>query len=185
MSRSILIIICIFLIVLIGFFLVVPKYKKFETLKQKIDGKETELRYIESYFSDLERLSQKLKEHESQLSKIDFALPSDSSLSLLSLINFLQTANSQNGLVFKKLSSFSITSPKIAAKAPVSIQPQPLSKIKEIHLGFEVSGSYSALKNFLETLEKSARLIEVENISFSFEEGKIFSFNLKIKTYSY
>ncbi|MBZ9578322.1 hypothetical protein KJA14_00520 [Patescibacteria group bacterium] len=185
MSRLTLIIICFFLILLIGLFLIWPKYQNLGALKLEIEGKEIELQYLEEYFQRLDQLSQELKKYEAQLSKIDFALPSDSSLTLLSLINFLQKASSQNGLVFKELGSFSIILPKPPAEASGLQESQLSSKIKEIYLGFEVAGSYSALKNFLNTLEKSAKLIEVEEVSFSFEEEEIFSFIFKIKTHSY
>jgi len=185
MPRLTLIIICFFLILLIGFFLIWPKYQDLGDLKLEIEGKETELQYLEEYFSKLNQLSQELKKYEVQLSKIDFALPSDSSLALLSLINFLQKASSQNGLVFKEFSSFSIILPKPPTGTPGPVEPEPPSNIKEIRLNFEVAGSYSALKNFLNTLEKSAKLIEIENISFSFGEEEIFSFSLRIKTHSY
>lgn len=162
-----------------------PKYQESEALRLKIEEKETEIRYLEAYFSNLNQLSQELEGYEVQLSKIGFALPSDSSLALISLINFLQKASSQNGLIFKELGSFSIISPKTLTETPGLPETKPPSEIKEIHLSFEVAGSYSALKNFLHTLEKSARLIEVENISFVYEEVEIFSFNFEIKTYSY
>lgn len=182
MPRLILIFIILLSILLIGLFLIWPKYQKLSNLSREIEAKETELHYIEEYFAKLNRLSEELKKYENQVSKIDFALPSDSSLALLSLINFLQRAGSQNGLIFTKLGSFSLTSPKVPTGTPT---PETPSKIKEISLGFEVSGSYFAFKNFLETLEKSAKLIEVETSSFSSEEGGIFSYNLNIKTYSY
>lgn len=185
MSRLILIIICFFLVLLIGFFLIWPKYQELKNLEAKIEGKKTELQYSEEYFSKLNQLSEKLKGYEDQLAKIDFALPSDASLTSLSLINFLQGASDLNGLVFKEFSSYSITSPETAAKTPGSPETELPSKIKEIRLSFEVSGLYSALKNFLIALEKSARIIEVESISFSFEEGEIFSFALELKTHSY
>jgi len=185
MSQLTLIIICFFLILLIGFFLIWPKYQNLGALRLETEAKKTELQYLEEYFLRLDQLSQELKKYETQLSKIDFALPSDSSLALLSLMNFLQKASSQNGLVFKEFGSFSIILPKPPAETPDLQEPKLPSDIQEIHLGFEVAGSYSALKNFLNTLEESAKLIEVEDISFSFGEEETFSFSLKIKTHSY
>jgi len=184
MSRFIFIAIFFLVISLIGVFLVWPKYQELKNFSEEIKAKETEFGYIENYFQKLNQLSQELEKYETQISKIDFALSSNSSLTLLSLVNFLQSASSQNGLIFKELSSFSITSPKPPAGTPTP-ESQPLPKIKEISLGFEVSGSYFALKNFLRTIEKSAKLIEVENVSFSIEKEGLSPFSLDIKTYSY
>lgn len=162
-----------------------PKYQKLSTLKLEIENKETEFRYIEEYFAKLNQLSQDLKKYENQLSKIDFALPSDSSSTVISLINFIQKASSQNGLILKKLKSFSIILPKPPAQAPGAPQAQPTSKVKDISIDFEVSGSYFSLKSFINTLENSAKIIEAENLSFSVEKEEISSFSLEIKTYSY
>jgi Tfp pilus assembly protein PilO len=185
MSKLILIIGCFILVVLFGFFLIWPKYQKLSTLRLEIENGETELKNTEEYFAELTQLSQELLQYESQLSKIDFALPADSSSTVISLINFIQKASSQNGLILKKLKSFSIILAKPSVPTPDSSQTQPSSKVKEISLDFDISGSYFALKNFLNALEKSAKIIEVENVSFSVEKEEIPAFGLKIKTYSY
>jgi len=181
------------LILLIGFFLLWPKYQELTGVQAKIEGKKKELQYLQDYFSKLNQLSQKLKKYETQLSKIDFALPSDPSLTLLSLVEFLQKASFQNGLIFQNLGSFSITSPKsstttsprLSTTSPELLEVETPSNIKELYISFEVAGSYSALKNFLNTLEKSAKIIEVEDVSFSSGEETTLSFSLSIKTYSY
>lgn len=184
MPRLIFIFLCLLIVILIGFFLIWPEYQKFSTLRLEIKARETELGYIEEYFSKLQKLSQELKNYESQLTKLFSSLLPDSSLTAISLINFIQRASSQNGLILKKTESFTITSPKLPTTSPGVSQPQ--NKVKEISFGFEVSGSYSAFKNFLNILEKSAKIIEVENVSFSFaEKEEIPTFKLKIKTYSY
>jgi Tfp pilus assembly protein PilO len=185
MSKLTLIIGCFILIVLIGFFLIWPKYQKLSTLQLEVENRETELRNTEEYFAKLSQLSQELKKYENQISKIDFALPSDSSSTVISLINFIQKASSQNGLILNELKSFSIILPKPQVQTSGSPEVQPSSKIKEISLNFDVSGSYFALKNFINTLETNAKIIEVGNISFSAEKEEIPTFSLKIKTHSY
>jgi len=184
MYRLIFILLCFLFIISIGFFLIWPEYQKLSTLQLEIKAGETELEYIEEYFSKLQQLSQELQNYESQLTKLSLSLLPDSSLTVVSLINFTQRASSQNGLILKKIESFTITLLKPSTTSPGVSQPQ--TKIKEISFGFEVSGSYSALRNFLNTLERSVKIIEVENISFSFaEKEEIPTFKLKIKTYSY
>lgn len=184
MSRLIFIFLGIAAILAIGFFLIWPKYQKFESLKVDIENKELELRQTEDYFAKLERTAEDLKEYQDQLSKIDLALPNDSSFAAISLINFVGNASSANGLILKKLKSFSIASPKLPAQAP-GVPAQPQSKVKDILVDFEVSGSYFALKNFIQTLENSAKIIEVENLSFSVEKEEVPLIHLKIKTFSY
>lgn len=183
MSRVIFISLCFLFIILIGFFLIWPEYQKFSTLQLEIKAKETELGNIEEYFSKLNQLSQELKDYEGQITKLSSSLLPDSSLTAITLINFVQKASSQNGLILVKIEPFTITPPKPLTTSSGASQSQ--TKVKEIYFDFEVSGSYSALKNFLNTLEKSAKIIEVENISFSLKEKEIPTFKLEIKTYSY
>jgi Tfp pilus assembly protein PilO len=48
-----------------------------------------------------------------------------------------------------------------------------------------LSGPYESFKNFLDSLEKSLRIIDVENISFSSNETGIYEFNIKGSMYWY
>jgi len=173
MSRQTTILINLLAVFLIGFFLVWPQYQNLRRLNIEIQTKRTELQYKEEYFSNIKTISEELKKYETELSKIDSALPSGPSLP--SLFNFLEKTSSQNGLIFKYVGTFSVT--------PLEAN----SGIKGIYLNIAVAGSYPAFKNFLASLEKTARLIEVDNISFSTPQKaeEPFSFNLKIKAYSY
>jgi len=173
MSRIAAILISLLGIFLIGFFLLWPQYQTLRELNFKIQEKKTELQYKEEYFSNLKKISEELKNYEPALSKIDSAFPSDPSLP--SLFNFFEKAGSQNGLILKYIGPFYISS-----------RPD-MPKVKEIHINITVTGSYPAFKNFLSALEKTARLFELENISFSSPEKteEPFAFELKIKAYSY
>ena len=172
MNRLIVIVILLFVSLILGMLLILPKYEDLSFLRKKIQEKQAELQFKEEYFQDLGEVAEELKKYQSQLSKIDFVLPDDPQLP--PLFDYLQKTASQSGLVLKGISV-------------VSVAPgRPVTEIKETSLSLVLSGSYSAFKNFLLTLEKSARLIETESISFASvaEEGP-FNFNLRIKVHSY
>jgi Tfp pilus assembly protein PilO len=163
--------ICFFLTIALGIFLIWPKYQDLTDLKLEIFKKKLEIQSQEDYLLDLQEASRKLEENQEVLTKIDSALPPDSSLPVL--FNFFQKTSSESGLV---LGDF----------GEITISPEKESGLRETSLNLFLFGSYSAFKNFLYALENSARLIEVENISFlSPTEEDIFSFQLKIKVYSY
>lgn len=168
MNRPITIAICIFLTLILGVVFINPKYQELRGIRERIRVKKAEIQSKEKYFSDITDVSEQLKEYEAQLSKIDSALPPD--VSLPALFNFLQTATSQNGLVLKGMSpGFTVQ-----------------GRFGETSVSLVVTGSYSSLKSFLSTLEKSARMIETESISFSSPgETGLFTFNLRIKVHSY
>lgn len=149
-----------------------PRFEEFKTTQRDVEGKKAELQMREEYTSELNKIKGELEQYSSEVSKTRSALPTDPSLP--SLFNFLQQSSSKSGLVLKTINPFSISDSK------------NLPNLRETTFGLEVAGSYSAFKNFLSTLEKSARMIEVENISFSSLTGEEpFDSNLQIKVYSY
>jgi len=179
MPRPLAIIIGLILLLALGIAAVFPKYQNLNLLQLKVKEKEAEFQSEKEYFSNLDDISEKLKKYEESLSKINSALATEPRLP--SLLNFLQTAASQSGLVLKK----------IAPTLPSPLREELVkegwsSEIRETGINLAVAGSYSSFKNFLSTLEKTARMAEVESISFStVEEAGPIDFNLRIKVYSY
>lgn len=162
----------LFFSLLLGAAIIWPRFQALEKIQVSVQYASKELQYQEQYFSQLAEIQENLKDNEEDLAIIDSALPDDPSLA--SLFNFLQKAGSQSGLVMKNISPFIVVS---SPKNPA---------LKTIQFNLEMSGSYSSFKEFLSVIEKSARMIEVENISFiSPKEKDIFNFNLRIKVYSY
>jgi len=179
MPRPLLIIIGLFLMLILAVGFTFPKYKNLTLLQLKVEEKEGELQLEKEYFSKLAETSEKLKKYEESLSKINSALSPD--LRLPALFNFLQAAASQNGLVLKKIAP-SPTNPLKEELLKEGWSPET----RETGVNLTVSGSYPSFKNFISTLEKTSRMIEIENISFlSLEEGGPIDFNLRIKVYSY
>lgn len=174
--------ILIFITIFGLFFLVSPKYHKWGDLRQKQESKELLLREKQSYFSKLGQLSHRLQAKEGTLSKIDSALPSKPETSRL--LNFLSETAKNNGLLLTKIGPIT--------KSQVSSGEQQVGKgqeekpvLKEITFSFKLLGDYPSLKNFLTAVEKSARLIEIENLSFSSKKPGLFQFNLTAKVHSY
>jgi len=180
--------ICFIGALILGNQMFLPKFQQFNEVRKNIGEKRSEITYSQEYYSKLVEVDAGLKKYSAELSQIDSALPNDSFLP--SLFNYLQKATAQSGLVLKDAGSFNIS---VSGNNP---------KIKDITLGLEVSGPYSSFKNFLSTLEKSARLFETESISFTSSEKNqttegtggtvkteekqdIFNFSLSIKVRSY
>ncbi len=171
MSRYSIVVICLIITLILGVVLIGPRYKELKELQQEIKKKSQELEYQEKYLSDLEEASQNLKEYTQELQKINSALPP--SPNLPALFGYFQKASSQNGLVLKSINPAAITtSEKISGR--------------EIKISLSVVGSYPSFKNFLATLQKSARLIGVTSLAFSLPpKGEIFDFSVNVKMHSY
>lgn len=192
MNRPLLIsIISLAITLAIGLVLTLPKYQEMRYAQKKVQAKETEIQNKQGYFSKINEASEKLKKYPKELAKIDFALPANVSLPFL--YDFFQKISSQNGLVLENISGgpASVIQPKISSGSEINIQSeigfQSEKAVQEIKVNLSLAGSYSAFKNFLSSIEKSARMIEVESMSFSFpkEEGESLSFSLTVKTHSY
>lgn len=172
MNKQIVIIVSFCLILLLGIGLVWPRYQELKFLEQKIERKTAEVLKREKDLGHLKKTAQTLENYQTQLAKVDSALPSNPELS--ALFDFIQKTGAQSGLVLK---SISYNPP----------QPFPGSEdFKETEASLAVSGVYPSFKNFLSVLEQSARLIEIESISFlASPEEEFRDFDLKIKVYSY
>lgn len=188
MSRLATIIFCLIISIISGFLLLWPQYQKFDEAKWQVKGKEKERDNQEEYFAHIESLSKESEGYPEETKKILSALPS--SPDVPDLLNFLHNASSNNsGMNFEKITSFSTQQSKKTPSASPE-EESNISGVKEITVEFNVSGDYAGLKNFISTLEKSARIIEVESISFKKQaaqtegEAKLL-FSLKIKAFYY
>jgi Tfp pilus assembly protein PilO len=158
--------------VIIVFFLLWPSFQKLQEVQAEITRKEVEIEGKKEYLSNLDKTKSELEERGEEISRIESALPSGSFLP--SLFNYLQKTSSESGLILGGISSGS----------PSSLEKSPT--VQETTISIDLIGSYSALNNFLVSLEKSARLIRIESIDFSSGEGgRLFTFKLKMKVYSY
>ncbi len=168
----IIIISCFVFSIVLGPAILWPKYQSLREVQNSINAKKIELEAQEQYFADIDAIKAKLAEYNAETSKIDSALPD--SLSLPSLLNFVQQACSQSGMILESVSPFTIAASK------------DLVNVKQTELSLRVSGSYASLESFIVNLEKSARLIEIEDISFTSPASEdLFTVALKIKAYSY
>jgi len=166
------VIVASFVIVLIlGALVIWPKHQDFTDLGNKVETKKSELQYNEEYFQELEVIKEKLEEKKEEVAKIDSALPQEKSLP--PVFDFIQEISSESGLIFKSLSPFAAS------------YLEEFPEIQETRFTIVLSGTYPSFKSFLSALEKSARMIEAENISFSSEGEEPLTFNLRLKVYSY
>jgi Tfp pilus assembly protein PilO len=173
----------IFVIALALIFLfVLPKYEESVSLQDTLVKKQIDYNNKYVYYAKILDAAKMIEENKDSLEKIHSALPSE--VSLAPLIYFLQKKGGDAGLhvISVDFSQFSPTS--------------SVDQIKNITLNIKVSGSYEGLKSFLSSLETSARLFEVDSISFASaavaQDVKLgqnplrtYDFNLVVRTHTY
>jgi len=153
--------------VLLFFLFISPKQTSLSTLNSELLQKRQEFETSDRYFQEILKTSERLKNYQEEISKVDSALPEDPSIP--SLFNFLQKSSAQSGLLLEKIGSISV---------------KEEGKLKKWATTLQLKGDYSSFKNFISILEKSARLIKVEKIFLS-SEGETPTYNITISFFSY
>jgi len=170
-----------------GYFLWLPKYKEFKSNGLKLDSKDEEVKKKKDYLFELQGYLSSLTEYEENLSKINDALPFDSSTA--PLFSLVQNLSSKNGLA--------ITDAKLENGGQVVVAGQVISpgEITLNGLTFDITlvGKYSSFKDFILDLYKNSRIVDLNMVSFSIpteqqikERGPdVFEFELELKANFY
>ena len=171
MNKFYIIIACFTLAIIGGSLFTFPKYQAIDTYRNQIERTQQRIIIARADAELFQRYRRKIEQDfKEELEKIDTSIPDD--VDLLSLFNFLQEAAAHRGLRLIQIDSFSTH--------------QVTETIKGTSITFSISGPYFHFKEFLRHLSQSARLINVQSISFaSAEEEEDFGFSLTIKVYSY
>jgi len=195
-DRPITIAICLFAILLLAYFLLVPEYNTFKNLRFELGKKKAEYNAEFEYFSEIAKLYSEIQSRGEDIQKVDDALPVGSNFG--NLVYYFQNQASADGLTVKSLflSKSSSTDAKTSAKKKTSSQTQ--GAMNDIVFSLNLMGSYSSLENFIISLEKSSRLFEITNISFGstsvspdaeqeaqLQTGQTYNFVLNVLTHSY
>ncbi len=155
---------------LLIFVLVLPVYNNLSDLNSQIFEKEISLQSQQEYFWELEDIADRIDGQEEALEKVRSAIPDGRDLA--NLMNYFQRSASKAGVSMENISPALVS----------SVQGQ---KVRASRINLVISGEYLALKSFLAIVEKSSRLIEIEDISFQSpnEQGDPFRFNISTKVY--
>lgn len=156
---------------LVIFVLVLPRYRSYVSLGQEAAERITEFQSQEEYVQKLEEKSEKLQDYQDPILKIESTIPEKRFLS--ELLSFFQKTAARSGLIMEKAN-------------PAFVASDLPEDVEIARVDLSLKGDYKGLKSFLRIIEKSARLIEVDNIYFNYpEKGDVFTFNVAAIVYSY
>lgn len=164
------------------FLFLIPAYQKMNALQNELTRKQVEYDGKLAYYTKIDDLIKGIEDRKEALEKIDSALPSDFYFS--SLVYFFQKESALAGL--------GVTSTTLSQISP----PNKKTKIRDIIFNLNVSGTYDDFKNFLSVLDQSARLFEVNSVSFSTPAAlqntrsvnaasRTYNFDIEIQTHAY
>ncbi|MDO8655415.1 MAG: type 4a pilus biogenesis protein PilO [bacterium] len=160
--------------ILVGVFLLWPNFQIFSQLQNQLKERELELKNLEAYFSQLEKLRADIASQPPERVKIiEQSLPDDPALP--SLYEALSQAANQSGLALRSINSF------LGA-----ISSEQALQFRTIDVIMETEGTYEALKEFLAATRALPRLINIKSLEFkSPDRGSIFKFIVTLQAYSY
>lgn len=182
-NKPVSIIIIAVITLLIVFLFAIPKYQESLVLQETVSQKQAEFTGKSNYYATIADLTQKIESNPESVAKINSALPPDFYLS--SLVYFLQQKASEAGLVARLVVFSKIT------------EPLPDRKPRSVNFTVNVAGNYQGLKTFLDSLDTSSRLFEVNSIYFRSESAsdtsqkpikisqKTYSFSIELETRAY
>jgi|GEM_PF-3352112 len=178
MKKIFIVIIITALDILCIVFFVVPAYDKSAALENQVVQAQNQYETKAAYYAGISQMIAQIDKRQTSFLKVDDAL---SSFSSAGLINFLQGTSLQTGITIEGVTF-----------APRAASPKATAKtvgLQETSFDIAVSGSYGQLKSFLNALEKSGHLFEVDTIDFSSLNGsggaQKYDFKLKVKTHYY
>jgi Tfp pilus assembly protein PilO len=179
MNKSFMSPILFFVILLVSVYIIRPEFYNFNNFKKELEIRNQEILSIENYHKKIDDTFNKLKNYEENLDKVSSALPDN--YSSPSLFNYLQKTSTENGMFLKNagLAKVSVKKTKVFSGTEVVEQ-----NTKENHVNIDLIGSYSSFKTFLESIEKSSRMIETENVLVKID-GEVLNFILLLKVSSY
>lgn len=151
----------IIIIIAVSYFVVYPSYQEYREVRSEFDFKDEEILARKDYLPKLESIEDRIAEFSDEIKIIDQALPVEPSIA--ALFKYFQEATAISGLILDDIS--------ITTLFKEEDEPEELLPVREMKFSASVIGSYAALKLFLEEVYLTARIIEVESISFSVVES--------------
>ncbi len=188
MAKLFITLILLFGVVVIGIFYLGPAWSNYQTLRQDAES----LRAISSEFDELIKNRDALIDainsiSKSDLDRIDRSLPRGPQTAEFLVI--LDKIAAENRIALKNID----LTPPSAPQAISPGQPRPATSpqtlkssgsFQELPISLATVGSYEAFKNFLTSLEKNIRIIDLQNVSFGApDQNNNINFSVKAKTY--
>jgi Tfp pilus assembly protein PilO len=167
------ILICLVVSIIAWAVFIVPKYFQWQEGQKKLASQQSYLDNQTQYFSKISEIENKLQQSADVIGKIDSAIPNGIDFS--TLVTFFEKTGKETGVIIKSINMGNQT-----IKAGQE-------RLKENSFFISIVGTYAAFKNFLYKLENSARLFEVDEITFSNAKTgtDFFNYSLKLRAYSY
>lgn len=187
MNKPAVIIIFLILIAMLLFLFVIPEYQEYQSLRLSVIEKQAKYSGESIYFARISDIILGLQSRQQVLDKIKSALPA--SVTLGPMVDFLQKKGSENGVSITSI----VFSQALALVPGEVLETSSPAETKDVLFTMDLTGSYQGLKNFLFAMDNSARLFEMDSVSFSLSQPLVgvknraqeYTMKLEVRTRSY
>jgi len=171
---AIVIIISLIVFIVLSYFFIYPKISDLREKNYNLALKKDELKKTQEHLTSLKELAPKFDRKKDDLNALEEALPYGDGTE--DLVSFLESAAKDKGLAI-----LSITPQTLDEDSTESVETTPSGfKIAKIKSEVSLTGSYPALKGYLELLEGARKIINVSGLSISSAAGTLNPGNLVI-----
>lgn len=170
-------------IILVGWFLLKPAYTDYQTKRAELKAARQQLANIEKDKAELDRLASQLRNSEAEVKITDEALPLISRVTRLDVL--LDTLAKSSGLQVGDIDAQGIDGIISAGNKEVLKDPFGANRsLQTTEVTMFLTGTVDQLRNFLQLLETSGRLVDVSDMDVATGDG-VTRFRLTLKAYSY
>lgn len=146
--------------------------------KAKIAGDEKALAAAAAYSNQQQKLaSARNAIPQENLTKLETLLPD--SVNNVGLILDLNALAARSGI---SLSNLDVAAVNTSSSA-IGALPAAASPIGSINLSLSAAGSYTAFQSFLQGIEKSARILDIQDIAVKGSDTGVYAYQVKMRLY--
>ncbi len=176
-------ILMIIVIVIFGWFILLPKNDSISIQKQEYQAIKDQQTTLEKDQEQLNKLVNRLKDSEDEVKLLDEAVPLNTRATEVAVL--LETYARSTGLLLTQLNVEGLS--KFVAAGDKKILDDPYGTDRELVTAttqLVLSGNIEQFKNFLQLLESSGRLVDIENLEVADStEGTVF--RVRVMTYAF
>lgn len=156
------------LTVILGLFFIRPSLVTMTELNQKIEDREKLIVQLKKKFTALQTAQARLEEIEPELVVLDQAIPTNGDI--MRDLKLLEKIVSEHSVVITSAGIQGI--PKYHSEEELENQDIAEMVRLTIPISLTLQGDYQSIRQFIEAIQESRRVIQVDTISFSIRESR-------------
>jgi Tfp pilus assembly protein PilO len=169
--------------VLFGWFILSPKYASNNQIHEQLSQVKSQRANLEADQQELNRLIAQLKTATDDVKILDEALPLSGRPTKIAIL--IETFARNSALIVEQLNISGLEEVLASGDKAMLADPyKPGRQLRTIDVTVQLAGSPEQFKNFLQLLEQSGRIIDVESLLVSSGQDTT-SFTIRLKTYAF